>query len=600
MEEPAEAAAVELGTKLGKYELVKRLSIGGMAEIFLARVMGLPGFQKLVVVKRILPQLAADPQFVDMFLDEARIAATLQHPSIVQTYDVGVVGGNYFIAMEYLHGEDVRSILRTANRQGRRIPLEHVLQIVMALSAGLHYAHEKEDFDGKPLDIVHCDVSPGNLIVTYEGGIKLVDFGIARAAIRAHETRSGTIKGKLGYISPEQARAEKLDRRTDIFAAGVILYELSLCKKLYKGASDYEILHEVVAGKIVPPRKIDPTYDEDLETIVMRALEKRPERRYQTAHDLQMDLEALARKRGLFLSSTGLKQLMGELFGNKLDAWREAQRAGKSLYEAVASYEDEESATKDKWSFGSPKRVPRRRRWLWPLVGAAALAALVGVGGALARRARPVTAPLVSAAVPVPTTSPTPVRELPVAPVPTEAPTTPAATPTGSVEIVTHPHGASILLDGAPSGRRSPARFEQLAGNRDHTVVAQLPGYGEEKKQFSVTTGRRTTVTLQLTRTRGSPARAEVKAPAAAAPAAPAAPVEAAAATGEGTLAIASNPWCSVTIDGVDHGQTPVNIKLPAGRHALTVTNPDYHIKRQFSVTILPNQTVRKKLDFAE
>src|SRR5262249_54418787 len=147
------------------------LSVGGMAEIFLAKVVGLPGFQKLVVIKRILPQLAYNPEFVTMFLDEARIAATLQHSNIVQTYDVCIVEGNYFIAMEYLHGEDVRSILRAAHKQGRRVPLEQVLQIVIALCSGLHYAHEKDGFDGKPLDIVHCDVSPGNLIVTYEGGV---------------------------------------------------------------------------------------------------------------------------------------------------------------------------------------------------------------------------------------------------------------------------------------------------------------------------------------------------------------------------------------------------------------------------------------------
>jgi hypothetical protein len=498
--------------------------------------------------------------------------------------------------MEYLHGEDVRSILRTAHRQGRRIPLEHVLQIVMALCAGLHYAHEKEGFDGKPLDIVHCDVSPGNLIITYEGGVKLVDFGIARAANRAHETRSGTIKGKLGYISPEQARAETLDRRTDVFAAGVILYELSLCKKLYKGTSDYEILHQIVEGKIVPPRKIDPTYDEELERIVMRALEKQRERRYQTAHDLQMDIEALARKRGLFLSATGLKQLMTELFGKRIDAWREAQRAGKSLVDVLAAYEDEQPEPDDEWS-SEPKAGAPRRRWLRPAIGAAVgLAALVGVGGALALRGRHAAPPAMSAAIaPVATKAATPAPA--VAP-PPEVPKAAAATATGAVQIVTHPHGAAITLDSAPSGMRSPARFEELASDHEHTVVAQLPGYNDEKKRFSVSAGRRTTLTLFLTKARGASARADAPAPVAA-PAAPAA-AAAAPATGEGTLAIASNPWCTVTVDGVNRGQTPLNIKLPAGRHALTVSNPDYHIQRQLSVTIKPNETVRKKLDFSE
>src|SRR6185503_3972324 len=177
------------GSRLGKYEIVKRLATGGMAEIFLARVSGLPGFQKMVVIKRILPQLATKSDFIEMFLDEARIAATLQHPNVVQMYDVGVVDGNYFIAMEYLHGEDVRSLMKALYKKEEKLPLEHALNILIGISSGLHYAHEKVGFDGKPLNIVHRDVTPQNIIVTYEGGVKLLDFGIAKASNRFGETR---------------------------------------------------------------------------------------------------------------------------------------------------------------------------------------------------------------------------------------------------------------------------------------------------------------------------------------------------------------------------------------------------------------------------
>jgi hypothetical protein len=588
---PAGAMVVDAGTQLGKYELVKRLSVGGMAEIFLAKVIGIPGFQKLVVVKRILPQLAYNPEFVTMFLDEARIAATLQHSNIVQTYDVCVVDGNYFIAMEYLHGEDVRSILRTAHKEGRRIPLEQVLQIVIALCSGLHYAHEKEGFDGRPLDIVHCDVSPGNLIVTYEGGVKLVDFGIARAANRAYETRSGTIKGKLGYISPEQARAEKLDRRTDVFAAGVILYELSLCKKLYKGSSDYEILHEIVEGKIVPPRKIDPTYDEELERIVLRALEKSRDKRYQSANDLQMDLEALARKRGLFFSGSGIKQLMAELFGNKLDAWRQAQRAGKSLLEVVAAFEDEAHFEEDEWSSEPVARGGKRRRHIWQVASAVGVAALV-VGAAavgLKSRKRPAL-PATIAPIAAKSTAPVATPSEPVSP-PSALPKPTAQAATGSLKVVTHPRGATVSVDGGPPGARSPARFDELAGNQEHTVVAQLAGYAEERKRVTIVPGKSATLTLHLAKAHAAPARV----------AAPSAPAEAPpTAGGEGTLAVASNPWVNVAVDGVERGQTPLNLKLPAGKHTVTVTNPDYHIKRQIAVTIKANEIARKKLDFSE
>jgi len=199
-------------TRLGKYQLIKKIAAGGMAEIYLAKVSGLQGFEKLVVVKRILPQLAQDNQFIQMFLDEARIAATLQHPNIVQMYDIGAVDENYFISMEYVHGEDMRSIMRRLKKEQKPLPLDHAINIVIGVAAGLHYAHEKTGFDGKPLGIVHRDVNPQNVIVTYDGGVKIVDFGIAKASNRLNtETRHGTLKGKIPYMSPEQCQGKELD-----------------------------------------------------------------------------------------------------------------------------------------------------------------------------------------------------------------------------------------------------------------------------------------------------------------------------------------------------------------------------------------------------
>ena len=190
------------GAHLGKYELIRRLSVGGMAEIFLARARGVQGFAVQVAIKRILPQLAAQREFVELFLDEARLAATLQHPHIVQIHDVCALDDSYFLAMEYLHGQDVNAILRASYDAGRRVPLEIAVQIVIALLSALHYAHEKESEDGTPLHVVHRDVSPSNVVVTYEGGITLVDFCIATAAVRAAEQRSGDVHGKLVYMSP--------------------------------------------------------------------------------------------------------------------------------------------------------------------------------------------------------------------------------------------------------------------------------------------------------------------------------------------------------------------------------------------------------------
>ncbi len=304
-----------------------------MAEIFLARVSGLPGFQKMVVIKRILPQLATKTDFVEMFLDEARIAATLQHPNVVQMYDVGVVDGNYFIAMEYLHGEDVRSLSRTLHRQDKRLPIEHALNIVIGVASGLHYAHEKVGFDGNPLEIVHRDVTPQNIIVTYDGAVKLLDFGIAKASNRFGETRFGTLKGKVPYMSPEQCRGEPLDRRSDIFSLGIMLYELTLGKRLYQGKSDFEVLKQIVEGVVTKPRELDAEYPEALEEIVMRALEKEKDKRYQTARDIQEDLETMVRADRLHVSPIALTRFMEETFGQKIEAWREAQAKGVTLGE---------------------------------------------------------------------------------------------------------------------------------------------------------------------------------------------------------------------------------------------------------------------------
>jgi serine/threonine protein kinase len=306
----AASADIGVGTHLGKYTIIKRLATGGMAEIFLARVSGLPGFQKMVVIKRILPQLASNNDFVEMFLDEARIAATLQHPNVVQMYDVGVVDGNYFIAMEYLHGEDVRAIMKTVHRAEKKLPLEHALNIVIGVASGLHYAHEKVGFDGNKLDIVHRDVTPQNIIVTYDGAVKLLDFGIAKASNRFGETRFGTLKGKVPYMSPEQCRGEPLDRRSDIFSLGIMLYELTLGKRLFRGKSDFDLLKQIVEGVVPPPRELDPGYAPDLEAIVMRALEKEKDRRYATARELQAELEALVRADRLHVSPIAMTQYM--------------------------------------------------------------------------------------------------------------------------------------------------------------------------------------------------------------------------------------------------------------------------------------------------
>ncbi|MBK7860228.1 MAG: serine/threonine protein kinase [Archangiaceae bacterium] len=307
----------------GKYQLIKKLASGGMASIYLARQQGLEGFEKLLVVKRILPHLAENDDFIKMFLDEARIAARLNHPNIVQIFDLGAEADSFFIAMEYIHGEDVRRVWKKADAAGKPIPIPLVLRVIMDAASGLHYAHQKTDTAGKPLGIVHRDISPQNILVTFDGGVKVVDFGIAKAADQATVTRSGVLKGKYSYMSPEQASGEKIDHRSDIFALGVVLYELLTGMRLFKRSNDIQTLNAVADCDIAPPSSVNARVPKDLDPVVMKALTKDPKDRYPDAGALEAALEQWLLSNQLASSSGHLATFMKDLYAERLA--REAQ-----------------------------------------------------------------------------------------------------------------------------------------------------------------------------------------------------------------------------------------------------------------------------------
>jgi serine/threonine protein kinase len=318
------AAAVALiapGTKLGKYRVLHRIAFGGMAEIYLARASGIQGFEKYVVLKRILPQFAENHQLIRMFLQEARLAAILDHANIAQVHDIGEEGGVFFFTMEYLHGEDVRVMAKKLAATGELIPLQHALHIVIDAAAGLHFAHEKRGSDGTPLGIVHRDLSPSNVVVTYAGGVKVVDFGVAKIATDPELSGNQSLKGKLAYMSPEQVSRGTVDRRSDVFALGIVLYELTVGQRLFKGTDEVETLRAVVEMKVRRPSEAVPGYPADLERIVLKALERAPERRYQSAREMQVDLEAFARDGKLEISSAALAEWMETTFGPKREIW---------------------------------------------------------------------------------------------------------------------------------------------------------------------------------------------------------------------------------------------------------------------------------------
>jgi serine/threonine-protein kinase len=305
----------------GKYTLVRKLAKGGMAELFVAVQKSVAGFEKLVVIKRILPALNSDRALVDMLLHEARTAATLSHPNIAQIFDVGVADDTYFICMEHVHGEDLRSIVRQMKKKDvLEFPIEHALGIVLGVCAGLAYAHDKRALDGKPLNIVHRDVSPQNVVVTFAGDVKLVDFGIAKSdAMSIDDTKSGRLKGKIPYMSPEQARGETVDRRSDVFSAGVVLFELTTGKRLFKGANEYETIELICEREYPKPSEVRPGYPSELEQIVTRALAKDREQRWDGAREMQAALEEFVRRERISVSAIALSQFMRSLFDHKVE-----------------------------------------------------------------------------------------------------------------------------------------------------------------------------------------------------------------------------------------------------------------------------------------
>jgi hypothetical protein len=293
-----------------------------MAELHLARVTGLDGFERTVVLKRVLPRLAACEESLRLFLREARLVASLQHPNIAQVYDVGVSEGEYFFAMEHVDGQDLRVVQWAAKRRDGGLPLAVGIGIVLGACAGLHHAHEKRGPDGQPLGIVHRDVSPSNILVSYDGWTKLVDFGIAKTANSPAETRDGSVRGKTSYLSPEQCRCEPLDRRSDVFALGIVLYELTTGRRLFLGRSELEVMKRITEEPVSPPSSVRAGYPRELERIVLKALALRREDRYQTAQELQLDLEAFARDRKLVVTAIALAGFMRGLFPDGGTAWQ--------------------------------------------------------------------------------------------------------------------------------------------------------------------------------------------------------------------------------------------------------------------------------------
>ena len=308
--------------RYGKYLLIRRIAVGGMAEIFKAKVAGAQGFERDLVIKRILPHFNEDEDFVRMFVDEARITAKLQHPNIVQVFDFDVVDGTYYIAMEYIEGKDLKEVLERAALERDPLSVFQCIWIAIEIAKGLHYAHTKEE-KGKPLNIVHRDVTPSNVMISYRGDVKLMDFGIAKAAQRSTKTQAGAVKGKVAYMSPEQARGRPLDGRSDVFALGVMLWEALTERRLFVAESDFDTLTNVLKMEAPPPSSINPEVPKDLDPIIAMCLAKDTDARYASAEILARELTRWFYSHVADLDKEKLKPIMCRLFKEELDTLEE-------------------------------------------------------------------------------------------------------------------------------------------------------------------------------------------------------------------------------------------------------------------------------------
>ncbi|MCA9629727.1 MAG: protein kinase [Myxococcales bacterium] len=508
--------------RLGRYEVAGLLATGGMAEIWLGRLTGPFGFERVVVCKRIFPHLARRAEFVNMFVDEARIASGIQHPNVVTVHELVQDSGELFLVMEYLAGESLGGLLRRLASRGERLPSALAAHIVGEACAGLHAAHELTDEQGFPRDLVHRDISPQNLFITYSGQVKLLDFGIAKAADRVTETEAGQVKGKFAYMSPEQCQGKSLDRRSDVFSMGIVLWEALSGGRLFARSSEL-LTFQAICDAPTPPLQGVAADDAELQRACDRALAKPKQMRFSTALELRSALQGHVRRSEVGeRPEQALEQLMQRLFPERIEAKRQLLlelKAG-SLPEQIPSAEVDEGVTLPTLgdalpgttgSGSSVSRVDRALPWTRGLLVGTAIVALIALSAWFMTREGGKSSPANIA----PTSSQTPApRESPAA---TENP--------GKVHfyVATTPEGALLAL--GPKGDlrtigRTPTSVTLPRADTPLVVELSLPGYQTHRETLIPNMSQRLAIALQR---ESSPQRPRVRtsAPSAAKPAKP-------------------------------------------------------------------------------
>jgi len=607
--------------RFGSYVLLKKIATGGMAELYKAKKSGEKGFEKLLAIKMILPHFAENDEFISMFIDEAKVAANLNHQNIVQIYDLGKIEDSYCIVMEYVRGKDLKNVLSRGVRAKRPVSPEHACLITCAALEGLSYAHRKKD-RGRELSIVHRDVSPQNVIVSYEGEVKIVDFGIAKAATKSSETKAGVLKGKLAYMSPEQARGRPLDQRSDIFSTGLVLYEMLTGTRLFQGDTDLATLEKVREARVEPlPTEIRKDIPAELEAILLKSLAKEPENRFQTAAEMEEALQEFMRRAGWSMNSYSLSQYMYKLFWEDMEEeLREEELWDQTI---VSETKDEDTlasarvkapsadATLQRQQRPAPAPPPhltsrdevKDRPALRPgFIAALVLAAGLGAGGMWlqarigdtppqpAPTPAPVSAPVSAPAAvpepvapkPPPSASPEETQRQEPAPLPEhgrQAPPEhsrpeppPHAEPqrivVAAIGIESSPPGARIYIDGEDTGRVTPNSVDGLSPDRDYRVRLTLDGFAPYEETVTPRGGR-AHVGATLTQLYGR-------------------------------LTVNSKPWAVVFVDGEEKGMTPLaDIRLTAGEHDLLLGNKRLRIRHEMKVNIEPDKTTRIVVDLS-
>ncbi|HOX42025.1 MAG TPA: serine/threonine-protein kinase [Myxococcota bacterium] len=571
----------------GKYVLTERIGAGGMAEIFRATAYGVEGFTKDVCIKRILPTLTSDETFVKMFIDEAKIAVALHHPNVVQVFDLGRIGEHYFIAMELVRGRDLLQLINRCRAQKTRLPVHLALYLISEVCKGLDYAH-KVRAEGRPLGIIHRDVSPSNILISWDGIVKVADFGIAKAVLKDEKTVTGTMKGKYGYMSPEQVKGEHTDHRSDIFAAGVLMWEALACKRLFKGETDLETLERVrVADVPKAPSAHHREVSPEVDRLVLKALAADPRARYQTAGEFHAAIADQLFAMGKRVDAEDLSRHLGVLFEADIrdeEARIQAQRVRlASLPQPVSQpplaagptptpspLPPGMSSPPTRPDLPSYRSAPPGRRGLSPLV-----LGLLGVATILAVGAGVVLA-VWFAYEPAPRPQPGPPPDAGPAPI--------AAPRLGSLMLESRPGGADIELDGLPTGQRTPAVLRGLERTRAHQLRLRLEGHQPWDKLVEFGEAESVAVSAELQavpKPEPPPKRPPVRPPPPEAPA-------------MGTLNVNVSPgWAYVYVDGVKQERpTPLlGLRLKAGPHTIRLVNPKQGKEAVRKVTLAKDKT---------